>query len=340
MSAALRVLSAGVLTTVEDQGRHASRRYGVPLGGAMDLFALEAANRLVGNAPGAAALEITGGGATFEVLSLTLLALAGAEFGAQLDEQALPSWGAFLARPGAQLHLRGRQERWGARAYLALAGGIDVPEVLGGRGTCLAGAFGGLTGRPLRTGDTLHNAANGAWGTGDALRWAGRRWPEEQRPAYAETPILRLLPGPHIELFAADALQTLLHTPLRISATSNRIGYRLEGLRLHTVAPVDLPSLGVLPGVIQVPPDGAPILLMADAQTTGGYPIIGVVIGADLPLAAQLLPGDSLRFTQTSLEEAWAARRTLRAWLDAGAEDDDTLALLAWAGVGGELCED
>src|SRR5262249_40489266 len=147
VTVALRVLAGGLLATVEDLGRPAARRYGVPGGGAMDIFALQAANRLVGNPPGAAGLEITGGGAIFEVLAPSLLALAGADLGALLDGRPLAPWTATLARPGTQLQFRGRQNDWGARAYVALAGGVAAPEVLGSRGTCLAGGFGGFAGR-------------------------------------------------------------------------------------------------------------------------------------------------------------------------------------------------
>jgi biotin-dependent carboxylase-like uncharacterized protein len=329
MSAAFRVHAGGLLATVEDLGRPAARRYGVPGGGAMDTFALEAANRLAGNPPEAAALEITGGGAIFEALAPLLLAVAGADLGAWLDGWPLAPWTAALARPGAQLQFQGRQGDWGARAYLALAGGVATPEVLGSRGTCLAGGFGGFVGRPLRPGDLLETGA----ACDDPGALAGRRWLAERRPAYHAEPVLRVVRGPHAGSFTAESLAALMSEPFRVSPTSNRMGYRLEGPLLRTIAPADLPSLGVLPGAIQVPPDGGAILLMADAQTTGGYPIAGVVIGADLPLAAQLLPGDRLRFAVAEIEVAVAARRTLRSWLDAGPEEDELRVLLGWAGA-------
>jgi biotin-dependent carboxylase-like uncharacterized protein len=329
MTAALRVLTGGLLATVEDLGRPAARRYGVPGGGAMDAFALEAANRLVANPPGAAVLEVVGGGAILQVLAPLLLAVAGADLGAQLDSRPLAPWTAALARAGTQIQFQGRQGDWGARAYLALAGGISVPEILGSRGTCLAGGFGGFAGRPLRPGDMLEVGPANV----DLGALAVRRWPLERRPAYGAEPVLRIARGPHADLFAPEALAALVDQPFRVSPISNRMGYRLEGPPLHTRAPTDLPSLGVLPGAIQVPPDGGAILLMADAQTTGGYPIVGVVSGADLPLAAQLLPGDRLRFAMVELEAAVDARRVLRAWLDAGPEEDETRIWLGWAGA-------
>jgi len=322
----LRVLAGGVLTTVQDLGRRAARRYGVPQSGALDPIALEWANRLLDNPPGAAALEITAGGAAFEVSAPTLLALTGADLHALLDDEPLPLWTAVFARAGSQIRLIGRQQPWGARAYLAIGGGFAVPQVLGSRSTYLPGGFGGFNGRALRLGDTLAAA-----GGRDALRLAGRSWPVESRPAYSAEPALRLLPGPHLDRFAPPALDLLLGAPFTISASANRMGYRLQGPTIPYAAPCSLPSLGVLPGVVQVPPDGNPILLMADAQTTGGYPIIGVVIGPDLPLAAQLLPGDRLRFQRATLGEALAAQQEIERWRMLLPTED--LSLLDWAGA-------
>lgn len=298
----LRVLSGGLLTTAQDQGRRGAQRWGVPGGGAMDQAALLAANLLLDNPPDAAALEITAGGAAFAVDQPTVLAVTGADLGVWLDDQRLPLWTAVFARSGATLRFTQRSGTWGARAYLAVAGGFDLPLVLHSRSTYLPGGFGGLAGRSLRMGDAL---PAGAW-HGDFVRIAGRVWPQEARPGYTPEPILRVLPGPHSDLFDPSALEQLYVQRLRVGVSSNRIGYRLEGIQLRTKSG-NLRSLGVVPGVIQVPPDGAPILLMADAQPTGGYPIAGVVIGPDLPLAAQLLPGDLARLRRTTQAEARTA---------------------------------
>lgn len=325
-SPCLRVLSGGVLTTVQDRGRHTLRRYGVPQSGALDPLALALANRLLDNPLDAAALEITAGGAAFEVLAPTLLAVTGGDLGALLDDDLLPLWTAVFARPGAQIRFMGRRQSWGARAYLAVAGGLDLPLVLGSRSTYLAGGFGGLAGRALQTGDLLASLR-----AADALPLAGRSCPIDARPRYTAEPALRLLPGPHLDRFVPDALDLLLSRPFTINASANRMGYRLDGPPLRYAAPCSLPSLGVLPGVIQVPPDGSPILLMADAQTTGGYPIIGVVIEPDLALAAQLLPGDRLCFRLTTRDAAIAARREVQQWCAAiPATNTD---LLGWAGA-------
>jgi biotin-dependent carboxylase-like uncharacterized protein len=261
----------------------------------------------------------------------TIFALAGGDLGATLDKRPLPLWTSLLASTGARLRLRGRRNPWGARAYLAVAGGIAVPAVLGSAATDLAGGFGGYHGRPLRAGDMLA-AGVPPRGVVSAL---GRTWPTPARPAYRACPALRFIPGPHRHCFEPDAISNLAGAELRISATSNRMGYRLEGATAPHLRPTSLPSLGVVPGTIQVPPDGAPILLMADAQTTGGYPVLGVVIGADLPLAAQLLPGDTLTLTPTTLAAAHAARLAQAAALAAGPElpDDDGEHLALWAGA-------
>ena len=352
MTETLRVISGGAQTTVQDAGRPGALQHGVPWGGAMDHFALAVANRLVGNQPGAAGLEILLGAVAFEVLRPTLLALTGATFGATWNDVPLPGWTTVLARPGDQIALSARRGGWGARAYLAVGGGVAVAPVLGSRSTYLPGRFGGLEGRPLRAGDVVsggratdgpiartvhHRDAEDAesnlflFSTFTAL--AGQHWSPELRPPYGPTPTLRYLPGPHQACFDPGAPAALAGTQLRVSEHANRIGYRLEGVRLGYKGEVSLPSLGVIPGVIQVPPDGAPILLMADAQTTGGYPIIGVVISPDLPLAAQLLPGDSLRLRPVSEQEALAARRAFVAWCAAEPRRDETLMQLGLAGA-------
>ena len=322
----LRVLQPGVLATIQDRGRLGAQRWGVPVGGAMDLFALAVANRLVNNAPDAAALEITAGGAAFALLAPTLLAITGG-LTVTLDGEPVPSWTAIWARAGTELRIEVRSGAWGARAYVAVAGGIDVPIVLHSRSTCLPGAFGGLSGRPLRAGDLL-GAGSSIVGT----IHAGRSWPAANRPRYGASPTLRVLPGPHAHLFASDALDLMQTTTWTIGASSNRTGYRLSGAQLRSHGS-DLPSLPVFTGVVQVPPDGAPIMLMADAQPTGGYPIIAVVIAPDLPLAAQLLPGDTLRFTLIDQGEARAAWQETHGWLHTEPLEDETLPLLNWAGA-------
>jgi biotin-dependent carboxylase-like uncharacterized protein len=326
----IEIIHPGPLATVQDLGRSGALIYGVPRGGAMDIFALQAANLLVGNPPDAAAIELTAGG-ELRFLAPSAFALAGADLAATLDGRPAPSWATAYAPAGARLRLAGRRGGWGARAYLALAGGIDVPLVLGARGTSLSGGFGGLGGRALAKGDQLRALPAGP--TSPEL--LARRWPAAQRPAYGPQPSLRLIAGPHVGLLAAGALELLLAGDYQVSPTANRQGYRLEGPRLGHAGPTSIASLGVVPGVIQVPPDGQPILLMADAQTTGGYPIVGCVISADLPLAAQLLPGDRLRFALSDADAAQSARAQIQQWLAAGVEHDQAALSMALAGTPG-----
>lgn len=324
----LRVVTGGLLTTVQDQGRLGALRYGVPRGGAMDRFALYAANRLVGNAPDEAGLEILVSEVCFEVLQPSLLALTGAPIEAYWNDAPLPLWTTILARPGDQIYLAGKRHGWGARSYLAPAGGVEVPVVLGSRGTHLSGRFGGLAGRVLRSGDLVMLRQQPS----DPLRRAGQSWPSAARPAYGSKPRLRFTAGPHQRCFGATSIEGLAQADLRVSDHANRMGYRLEGHTVELTHPCSLPSLGVLPGVIQVPPDGKPVLLMADAQPTGGYPIIGVVCAPDLDLAAQLLPGDSLQLQLIGEDEAIEARRDDARWKATPLEPDDTIAQLGLAG--------
>jgi biotin-dependent carboxylase-like uncharacterized protein len=315
----LRVHSPGPLATIQDLGREGYQHQGVPVSGAMDEVACEIANRLLGNAPNAACIEITAGGAAFEALAPCVVAITGADLGATLSGRPLLLWMSTFVRAGQRIEFEGRQAS-GARAYLALAGGIDVPLALGSRSTYLPGGFGGLAGRALREGDVL-KTQDVKRKTDDA-RIAGRTWPSP--PDYA--PPIRLLPGPHADWFDLDALTT---QPWRVSATSNRIGLRLDGAPLPQLAQHELASFGVFPGVIQVPPDGQPILLMADAQPTGGYPVVAVAIRADLHRAAQTLPGDALCFAWTTQEDAVAASRALRALIEHPIEDDEGTRLAA-----------
>ena len=309
------VLSAGLLTTVQDLGRAGHQREGVPVGGALDALALRVANLLVGNEPGAAGLELTLAGAVLRFEADTLLALAGADLGARLDDVALPPGRAGRAPAGATLTFERR--RSGCRAYLAVAGGIDVPPVLGSRSTFVRAALGGLDGRALRAGDVLPLGRpsplaetiaaalrrQGGEGVGVA-RWGVGR---ELQPTVAGSAHVRLLPGAHLAALTDAARQALFTAEFRVSPRSDRTGYRLDGPRLELAAALELLSEPVACGTVQLPPDGRPIVLLADRQTVGGYPRPGEVASVDLPLLAQLAPGDTLRFRACTLAEAQAA---------------------------------
>ena len=245
------------------------------------------ANRGLGNSDVAAALECTVAGPTLRFLRPTAFAIAGADLGARLERVDLGSWAvppevSVLARPGNVLSFEGRVA--GCRAYLAFAGGIEVPSVLGSGSTDLLGGFGGpLQGRAVAAGDEL------------ALVPAAAARRVEQRSASpraaGEEVTVRVVPGPQQHHFTAEALEALLTATFSVTATSDRVGVRLEGPRLvHAGAP-EIVSDGMVPGVVQVPPDGQPIVILADGPTTGGYPKIATVIGTDLALLAQLMPG-------------------------------------------------
>lgn len=279
---------AGMLTTVQDLGRRGYRSAGVPLSGAMDPLALRIANLLVGNPESAAALEISFVGPEFEVSADTLVALAGA------DCDGLPAWKPVAVRAGERVRL-GACTR-GCRSYLAIAGGIEVAAVLGSRSTYLRAGLGGLEGRALRDGDRL------PVGVAAAAPRVGRGWSIDARilPPYSPHATVRVLRGAQADEFEP----TLGTTEFRVSPQSDRMGLRLLGEPVTRRVTTDLLSAALLPGTIQVPPDGQPLLLMADAQTIGGYPQPAHVVSVDLPLVAQLRPGDTIRFTEIPLADA------------------------------------
>jgi biotin-dependent carboxylase-like uncharacterized protein len=297
----LHVVDPGLLTTVQDpRGRPGYGRYGVPSGGALDPFAAEAANQLVGNAWDAAVLEITLLGPTLRVDGgVIVIGLAGADLGACIDGKAIqPGW-SWLLRAGALLEFADRAPETGARAYLAVAGGIQVPSVLGSPSTELRAGFGGLSGRALRAGDRLE-----VGDVSDLIARCGRHL--SGTPIDPAEPV-RLLPGPHVERFEPGALGTLCSTEWRIADGADRMGYRLLGPPFRHRAAADVASLGLPVGAIQVPGDGQPIVLLADHQPTGGYTVLACVIRADLGILAQRRPGDSLRFELTTPDTARAA---------------------------------
>jgi len=299
----VRVIRPGPLATVQDLGRPGYERYGLGPGGAMDRFALRVGNRLVGNPEGAAAIEVTAGGAEFELLSGNALVWTGGYGDLTLDGRPVPAWTVLRARPGQRLGAG--HFRHGFRGYLCLTGGLDVPRVAGSRSTNLNAGFGGFGGRPLRPGDVL--PAFGRSGTDDPGE--GRAASPDvlaavYGPLMESEPELRLVPGPQDSAFTGDGLRTFFSSIYRIGPDSNRMGYRLAGPAVATVAGPDIVSDGTLAGAVQVPGNGQPVVLMADHQTTGGYAKLGVVAGADLQPAAQLAPGKGIRFRRTGKADA------------------------------------
>src|SRR5262245_6811451 len=294
----IHVHRPGLLTTVQDLGRWGHQDSGVPVAGPMDTYSHRLANLLVGNPPDAATLEVTLLGPELEFDCSTNVAICGADFDISCDGHAVPCGTTIALSAGARLQFARR--RVGARAYLAIAaGGVQTPAVLGSRATHLVSGMGGVGGRALIAGDRLPIASSPPMkGTRRAL---GINIPASGRSR------LRLLPGPQADWFAPEAGQTLTTVSFRVSPRSNRMGYRLEGpplLRKRRDEPISEPLAF---GAIQVPAAGEPILLMADRQTAGGYPKIASVVSADLPVAGQLAPGDTIEFTWSSRQEAAAA---------------------------------
>ncbi|RXZ45334.1 biotin-dependent carboxyltransferase family protein [Crenobacter cavernae] len=298
----LEILRPGVQTTVQDLGRQGLRHLGIAVSGALDRPALRLANRLVGNPEGAAGLEIVIGPVVIRFHRAGFLALTGADFDGTLDDAPVRSGWRQGVSAGQVLTLHGCRQ--GMRAYLAVDGGIDVPLVLGSRATDIKAGFGGHQGRALRAGDHLNQ--------GEPVPLKGRigcRLP-------VWSPALRSIPGPEYDEFSPESRDIFWNSEWAVSPQSNRMGYRLQGEPLIREAGDDLLSHGVLPGVVQVPPNGQPIVLLADAQTTGGYPRIAVVIEADLWKLAQARPGARLRFACCTEADAVQALQQSRDELD------------------------
>lgn len=310
----IEVLSAGALATVQDLGRTGALNLGVGTSGAMDPMALVAGNILLRNDEDAAAIEIPVFPFRVRFASATVFAITGADCAARLDDALVLPWWAQRAEAGQVLSLSfPKPVRWRAsRAYLCVAGGIRVPVVLGSRSTQLRGAFGGYEGRPLRDGDELPTADL----TGRSLAGFGLIPPGLAFPFEADgVPAVRVLPAAEYSCFTASSHDALWSGSWKITAQSDRYGYRLAGDELKTLRPLELRSHGIVPGVVQVPHGGQPIIQMRDAQPSGGYPKIGAVIEADLWRLGQAPIGSSIRFVRCSWDEALEACAEIRRWL-------------------------
>jgi biotin-dependent carboxylase-like uncharacterized protein len=293
---ALEVVEAGLLTTVQDLGRPGWGAHGIPGSGALDEEALRLANALVGNAEGAAGLEITLLGPTLRASARTAIAVVGGDFG--------PAPGRVLVLARGEAAVLGARDpaRGPARAFVAVAGGVDVPPLLGSRSTCVVARFGGLHGGPLRRGDVI------PLGPPSGPPRTGATAPELP---WSDDVTLRAIPGPQAHLFDAAALAAFHGSAFRLLPEANRIGARLAGpaIRGDAEAVRDLPSEGTALGSVQITADGQPIVLLNERPTTGGYPKIATVIAADLGLLARARPGAAVRFARVTVEEA----RRLRA---------------------------
>lgn len=313
----IEILSTSSLVTVQDLGRSGFYRYGVCRSGAMDRLALAVGNLLLGNDRNAAGLEIP-------ILPLRLrfdvdmnFSVTGADCGATLGDRPLPLCWATRAKAGDVLTLNTPLS--GCRAYLCVAGGIDVPEVLGSRSTQLRETFGGIDGRALQKGDRIAAASNDARLPKDGL---GALPPAIALAAAGDgVTVVRVIPAAEYGDYDEASRAAFWPADWKVTGQSNRAGYRLEGPDLALSRPIELRSHGVVPGVIQVPAGGQPIIQLADAATMGGYPKIGVVIDADLWRIAQARPGDALRFVECDTARAADAHDETEAYLTQLAAD-------------------
>jgi antagonist of KipI len=298
------VNSAGFLTSVQGLGRTGYRQSGVSIGGALDTHALRVANALVGNEDAAAGLEATFGKLRLRFEDERIVAWCGGAFSARIGDEDLPPGHPGLVGKDDELLIVAPSA--GSRAWLAISGGLDTPVVLGSRSTDLRGNFGGHQGRALRDGDFLPLRDVDLE---TAAPWKDRRIAEFSAPAtWASTAkrdrFLRIVRAAHWDFFTSDAQAALVSAQFTVTPDSDRMGARLDGPVLERIEASDLLSEAVAPGTLQVPPNGKPILLLGDCQTIGGYPKIAHVITVDLPIAAQLWPGDAVRFHEIPLAEA------------------------------------
>jgi antagonist of KipI len=310
----IAVLRPGLHSTLQDTGRHGYQHFGVPVSGAMDLFSHRVANIIVGNESDCATLEITLQGPRLAFSEDTLVSICGADLSPTMDGEPVPEGKAVRIRAGSVLDVG--TCRAGCRGYLAVSGGFEVPPVLGSRSTYEPARFGGLGGRALARADTLRTGPHrpGLYpGLADELRrsrkaFAFPKWSVNQHiEKLGRVPqVVRIVPGRHWEQFTAESRERLITSVFRIAPESNRMGFRLQGPDIVLEKPLELLSEAVSFGTIQVPPGGQPIVLMADRQTTGGYPRIAEVASVDLHLVAQLRPGDGMRFELVSLAQAQA----------------------------------
>jgi antagonist of KipI len=298
----IEIETAPPYLTMQDLGRPGYRAQGVPVSGAMDPWALSIGNVLVGNAPGAAALEWGLGGGTVRCHASRACALAGAAVEATLDGIPMEMHRTYYAKATSILTVHRLVS--GRFTYVTFEGGLDVPPVLGSRATYLPGRFGGLEGRLLRSGDRILLGV-----PTQPTPAAAFAVPSDLQPRYTASEC-RIIPGPHAIMCGPRTWDQLTGSPFRIDAASDRMGYRLDGPIFEYDADAALPSAPVCTGAVQIPRGGRPIVLMADAPTVGGYPVVGVVGSADLPILAQRRPGDEVRLRPSTVRELQRAIRS------------------------------
>jgi antagonist of KipI len=290
-----QVLKPGFFTTVQDLGRFGYLRYGVPVSGAMDTFSLTVANLLVLNSPSDAGLEITLIGPELQALARTQIAVTGGSVSPRINGQNALMWQTLDIEEGDVISF-GKMES-GCRAYLSVRCGVNTPLVLGSRSTYVRGGFGGVNGRQLKAGDMID-------GFDGLLAETKLKLPEELVPRFTNHVKVNVILGPQAEMFTEKGINTFLSSQYEVTLESDRMGYRLEGFQIEHKGKADIVSDALLPGTVQVPKNGKPILIMRDAQTTGGYPKIAVTISSDLTTLGQAKPKDVIEFSEIALAEA------------------------------------
>ncbi|MDA1904693.1 biotin-dependent carboxyltransferase family protein [Bacillus cereus] len=305
----VEVLHAGMFTTVQDLGRSHYQQYGVPVGGAMDQSALRMINMLVGNEENEAALEMTIMGPKLLIKKTTLLAIGGADMEPLLNGGRIPLWRPILVEEGSMLCFG--KVNSGCRAYVTFAGGIHIDCTMGSKSTYIRAAIGGIEGRMLKKGDYFQIGERSEMANcfiqdlqkdeRIKTKWAIS---SSVRPKYKKNPKLRVITDFEYDQFTEESKKAFFTKEYKVSNYADRMGYRVEGEILNRAVEKEILSSPVTFGTIQVPNGGQPIILMSDRQTTGGYPRMGNIISVDLPLLAQLKPGDYVSFEKITLEEA------------------------------------
>lgn len=291
----LEVQAPGFLTTVQDLGRYGYLRYGVPISGAMDVFSLTTANLLVGNDPNDAGLEMTITGPELSVLTNTQIAVTGGAISPEVNGRNVPMWQTVNVQLGDVISF-GKMES-GCRSYLAFRGGIDAASVLGSRSTYVRGCFGGIDGRQLRARDNIE-------GFEVASLEDEYRVPDDLVPQFRRDLRVYVILGPQADMFTEAGIETFFSSQYKVTSEADRMGYRLEGPLIEHRGKADIVSDALLPGAVQVPKNGKPIVMMCDAQTTGGYSKIAVVCTSDLSMLGQARPDSRIQFSKITVAEA------------------------------------
>jgi len=300
---AIEVIKPGAFSTVQDLGRYGYQRYGVPVSGALDQFALRVGNLLLGNEEGDAGVEATFLGPTLRFHFDATIAITGGDLSPVLDGQAIPGWTTVSVPGGSTLSFKGPKD--GIRSYVCVHGGVDVPKVMGSRSTFTRSQFGGFHGRALATGDMVPVADP----DNDSPQPTERGLASQDVPRYGRHHTLHVTMGPQDDAFTTDGIDTFLTSEFIVTPVFDRMGNRLDGPVVEHKKGADIVSDGTSRGAVQVPGSGKPIVLLADCGTTGGYTKIATVISTDLPRMAQAQPGDAVVFRAVSLEEAHLALR-------------------------------